>query len=81
MARSPDFVQKLQKVRKDPGKEIRSLAREMNVGVATMKLALNEDPRYYFRNRRMGQFLTSTARNNRLKKAKKKTSEPAEKCR
>ena len=37
VARSPEFVKELQKkVRKDPGKGIRSLAREMNVGVTTM---------------------------------------------
>ena len=72
VSRSPEFVKELQKkVQKDPGKGIRSLAREMNVGVTTMKRALNEDLRYHSYKMRKGQLLTDKARKNRLKKAKK----------
>ena len=59
-----------------PGEGIRSLAREINVGVATVKLALNEDLHYHFYKRHKGQLLISTS--NHLKKAKKKASEQAE---
>lgn len=31
----------------NPGKGMRALAREMSIAVSTMKLALNEDLRYY----------------------------------
>ena len=54
------FVKQLQdKVIEDPGKRIRALAREMGVGIATMKMALNEDLRYFSYKRRKGQLITS----------------------
>ena len=70
VVRPPDFVNELQKAREDPDKGIRSLAREMNVGAAPMKHALNDDIRYHSYQRHRGHLLTATAQNDRLKKAK-----------
>ena len=50
LARSQNFVRELQKkMQYDPGRGrgFRSLAREMNIGVATVKLVLNENLRYH----------------------------------
>ena len=66
---------------RSPGIEILALAREMNASSSTMKLALNEDIRYYSYKRRKGQLLTEKARENRLTKANKllsKAKHPAE---
>lgn len=57
--RTAEFLAKLQEqVLKNPGIGIRALSREMNVAASTMKLALNEDLRYYSYKRRKGQLLT-----------------------
>ena len=58
-----------------PGKELRSLVREMNVEVAAVKLALNWDLRYHSFKRRKGQLLTNTAQNYRLKNSKKSSKQ------
>ena len=58
------------KVLKDPGKGIRPLARLMNIGVATMRQALNDDHRHSSCKRRQGQFLTAKTQNNGPKKGK-----------
>ena len=65
VARAPDFVKVLQKkVRNDPGKGIRSLAREIDVRVATVNLVLSEDLRHHSCTRGKGELLTTTAQNN-----------------
>ena len=70
--RLPVFVQELQKkVLEDPGKVIRSLVREKNAEVATMKLPLNEIRRHSSYKRRKGQLLTARAQDDHLKKARK----------
>ena len=70
--RSTVFVQELQKkVLEDPGNVIRSLVREKNVRVATMKLSLNEIRRHSSYKRRKGQVLTARAQDDHLKKARK----------
>ncbi|KAL1117842.1 hypothetical protein AAG570_004157 [Ranatra chinensis] len=56
--RTAEFLANLQEqVLKNPGIGIRALSREMNVAASTMKLALNEDLRYYSYKRRKGQLL------------------------
>ena len=81
-ARSAEFLETLkQNVLEDPSIGIRALSRELNISPSTMKLALNEDLRYYSYKRRKGQSLTEKARENRLTKAKKllsKVKYPAE---
>ena len=70
-----------EKVLEDPDIGIRALSRELNVSTSTMKLAPNEDFRYYSYKRHSGQLLTKKARENRLKKGKKllsKVKHPAE---
>ncbi|KAL1115595.1 hypothetical protein AAG570_005885 [Ranatra chinensis] len=78
-----EFLANLQEqVLKNPGIGIRALSREMNVAASTMKLALNEDLRYYSYKRCKGQLLTEEAREKRLINAKKllsKVKHPAEK--
>ena len=70
--RTAEFLENLQKkMLEDPGIEIRALSRELNVSVSTMKLALNEDYRYYSYKCHRGQLLPEKARENRLTKAKK----------
>ena len=70
VTRSPDFVKELQKkVRKDLGKGIWFLARELNPGTAAMERTLHGDLRHHSCKMCRGLF-TATARNNRLKKAK-----------
>ena len=70
--RSPDFIQQLQKkVLEYPGKVIRSLVREKNIRVATMKLSLNEFPRHSSYKKCKGQLLTARAQVDNLKKARK----------
>ena len=80
--RTTKFLEDRQeRVLKNPGIGIRALAREMNVSTSTMKLAPNEDLRYYSYKRCKGQLLTEKARENRLTKAKKllsKVKHPAE---
>lgn len=80
--RTAEFLAKLQEqVLKNPGIGIRALSREMNVAASTMKLALNEDLRYYSYKRRKGQLLTEKVREKRLINAKKllsKVKHPAE---
>ena len=67
-----EFLENLHKnVLKEPGIGIRALPRELNVSASTMKLALNENLRYYSDNRRRGQLLTEKALENRLAKGKK----------
>ena len=61
--RTAEFIQELQeKVIQDPSKGIRVLSSEMGVGVATMKMALNEDLRYFSYKRRKGQLITPEAK-------------------
>ena len=73
--RLPVFVQELQKnVLEDQGKVIRSLVREKNLRVATMKLSLNEIRRHSYK-RRKGQLLTARAQDDHLKKARKHLNE------
>ena len=65
----------------DTGVGIRALSCELNVSAPTMKLALNEDLRYYSCKRRRGQLLTEKACENHLTKGKKlpsKVKHPAE---
>ena len=57
-------------VLEDPGKVIRSLVKEKNAEVATMKLPLNEIRRHSYK-RRKGQLLTARAQDDHLKKARK----------
>ena len=77
-----EFLKDLdKKVFKKTGIGIRTLLCELNVSGSTMKLALNEDLRYYSYKRRRGQQLTEKARENRLTKGKKllsKVKHPAE---
>ncbi|KAL1123295.1 hypothetical protein AAG570_002381 [Ranatra chinensis] len=62
-----EFLANLQEqVLKDPGIGIRALSREMNVAASTMKLALNEDLRYYSYKRGKGQPLTEKAREKQV---------------
>ena len=77
-----EFPKNLQKnVMKDPGIRIMAFSSELNITASTMKLALNEDLRYYsFMNHR-GHPLTEKACENRLTKGKKllsKMKHPAE---
>ena len=75
--RSPDFVQELQKkALEDPGKVIRSLVREKNVKLATMKLLLNEFLRQSSDKRRKAQHLTARAQDDHPKKARKLLNKP-----
>ena len=75
--RSPDFVQELQnKALEDPGKVIRSLVREKNVRLATMKLFLNAFLRHSCYKRRNRQLLTARAQEDHLKKARKLLNKP-----
>ena len=54
--RKAEFLENLQKkVLEDPAIGIRALSRELNVSASTMKLALNEDLRYYSYKCRRGQ--------------------------
>ena len=80
--RTTEFLANLrEQVLKNPGIGIRALSREMNVAASTMKLALNEDLRYYSYKRRKGQLLTEKAREKHLINAKKllsKVKHPAE---
>ena len=70
--RLPVVVQELQKkVPEDSDKVIRSLVREKNVRVATMKLSLNEIRRHSSYKRRKVQLLTARAQDDHLKKARK----------
>ena len=70
--RSLDLVTGPQrKVGKNNGKGIRSLAREMSLGVDIIKLAMNGDIHYHLHKTRKGQLPTTAARNNRLKQARK----------
>ena len=65
----------------DPGIGIRALSCELNVSASTVKLALNEDVRYYSYTCCRGQLLTEKASENRLTKGKKllsKVKHPAE---
>ncbi|KAL1116267.1 hypothetical protein AAG570_005762 [Ranatra chinensis] len=77
-----EFLANLQEqVLKNPGIRIRPLSRKMNVAASTMKLALNEDLRYYSYKRRNSQLLTAKTREKRLINAKKllsKVKHPAE---
>ena len=70
-----------EKVMEDPGIVIRALSCELNVSASTMKLALNEDLRYYSYKCSIDQLLTEKACQNRLTKGKKllcKVKHPAE---
>ena len=70
-ARSAEFLETLrEKILEDPSIGIPALSRELNVSLSTMKLALNEDLRYYSYKHRKGQLLTEKARESRLTKAK-----------
>ncbi|KAL1116511.1 hypothetical protein AAG570_004983 [Ranatra chinensis] len=61
--RTAEFLANLQeRGLKNPAIGIRALSREMNVAASTMKLALDEDLRYYSYKRRKGQLLTEEAR-------------------
>ena len=77
-----EFLKNLhKKVLEDPDIRIMALSREFNVSTSTMKLALNEDLRYYQYKRHIGQLLTEKARENCLTKGKKllsKVIHPAE---
>ena len=69
---SAEFLETLkQKVLEDLSIGIRALSQDLNILPSTMKLALNEDLRYYSYKYRKGQLLTEKACENRLTKAKK----------
>ncbi|XP_076030028.1 uncharacterized protein LOC143018509 [Oratosquilla oratoria] len=65
-------IKKLQKkMQQDPGKAMWTLAREMGIGMMTMKKALNKDLCYSSYKRHKGQLLTAKGQENCLTKAKK----------
>uniref|UniRef100_A0A4Y0BF18 Tc1-like transposase DDE domain-containing protein n=1 Tax=Anopheles funestus TaxID=62324 RepID=A0A4Y0BF18_ANOFN len=69
--RTDAFLADLQaRVMENPGIGIRPLARAMGVAPSTMKMALNDDLRYFSYKRRRGQLLTEKGRERRLGNAK-----------
>ena len=66
------FLADLQaRVMENPGIGIRPLAREMRLAPYTMKMAQNDDLRYFSNKRQRGQLLTEKGRERRLGNAKK----------
>lgn len=70
--RMPDFVQQLQAiVSDDPGKSMRSIAKEPQVTKSTIRLAVHEDLRYHFYDMSSGHFMPDKTRHNRLLQSKR----------
>lgn len=69
--RTPAFVAQLQAlVDEDPGKSVRSLAKELGVSEGTIRNAVHEDLRYNSYARRKGQFMSETTKERRYQKAR-----------
>lgn len=80
---SVDMISRIQDmINEDPGRSMRSIARELKMSDSTVRTIVNEDIRYKSYVIRRGQFLSDQLKERRLEKAKKllsKLKNPKEK--
>lgn len=69
---SPETVGKIQEIiNQDPGRSMRSIAKEMEMSNATIRKIVHEDLRYHSYVLRRGHFMMQQTKERRLEKAKK----------